>query len=70
MLTGVTSEGGVLIFDHLYERISVTPVYKNPIWKPLTEVNFNAYVGESDESFCYLVYVYLDESTQHITQGK
>ena len=69
LLTEVTFEGGVLIIDHLYERISITPIYKNPIRKPLTEVNFNADASESDESFRYSVCVYLDESTQCIAQG-
>ena len=69
MLTGAASEGGVLIIDHLYEGISITPIYENPIRKPLTEVNFNADAGEGDKSFRYSVCVYLDKSTQCIAQG-
>jgi hypothetical protein len=34
----------------------------------LTEVDFNAYVGESDESFHYPVFVNIDEINQHITK--
>jgi hypothetical protein len=70
LLTRVTPEGDILINGHLLVRIILTPIYKYPIRKSLTEVDLNAYVGESDEAFRHLLCVNLDELTQHIAQGK